>query len=1089
MDQAAPELETLGLRNRGQRIRKSLHPDRHSGAEKKAEETRLIPRFRHLICVVAWLACSALAAASPYRGVVTFGGLPLPGATVTATQGTTIKTAISDGDGAFQFEDLADGKWSIDIQMQTFAPVHAEVTIAPSVPAGAYELKLLSTDQIQASAQTAKPTAEAPPAPAATAQVQQGNQPQQPQPPQGKKPAQNSAQAGTPTEIPKAPEENEQSADGLLVQGSVNNAATSQYATNSAFGNTRSGSKGLYTGGFQVNESNSALNAQPYALSGSPTTKPSFNLFTGVAALQGPLKIPHLMPRGPNFFLAYIWTRNSNSAILQGLVPTPAEQTGNLAGLTNAAGQPITVYQPGTNTPYTNNQVPVSSQAAYLLSHFYAKLVPNVTGSSAYNYQAPVLNDTHQDAMQSRFDKSIGRKDSFNGRFAFQSTRSDNVNLFGFVDETGTLGMNTNVQWQHRLKPRIFLYTTFTFSRNRTEVTPNFANRQNVSGAAGVTGNDQDAVNWGPPALSFSDGTAGLSDANSSFNRNRSDDVSVSTLIYRGKHNITAGAEFNKREYNDDFQQNPRGTFTFNGLATASGSALADFLIGFPDGSAIAYGNANKYFREPVYNAYINDDWRVLPILTINAGLRWDYGAPITELHGNLVNLDVNSGFTAAQPVEGSNAVGPVTGMHYPSSLIEPERRMVEPRIGLTWRPIPASTVVIKAGYGLYPDTSVYQNIVLNMAQQYPLSTSLSVANGTACPLTLANGFPSTVTNGLVACSKTTPDTFAIDPHFRIGYLQNWQVSVQRDLPFALQMTATYNGIKGTHGPQEILPNSYPGTANPCPSCPLGFEYETSNGNSIREAGMLQLRRRLRSGFAATLSYTYAKSIDDDAYLGGAGHQTASSGGSAQSASLSSPSAAIAQNWLDPKAERSLSSFDQRQLVNLTAQYTSGQGLEGGTLLGGWRGRALKEWTVLGNLTYGTGSPETPFYPLTVSGTDFAIGRPELTGSSIYSNGSGAGSHLNLSAYEAPPAGQWGTAGRNSITGPDQFTFDTSMARTFRPHGKWYLDVSVNSTNTFNHAAFTGWNTTWNLDNTQFGKPTSTGGMRSLQTTFHLRWQ
>ena len=207
---------------------------------------------------------------------------------------------------------------------------------------------------------------------------------------------------------------------------------------------------------------------------------------------------------------------------------------------------------------------------------------------------------------------------------------------------------------------------------------------------------------------------------------------------------------------------------------------------------------------------------------------------------------------------------------------------MIEPRIGVTWRPIPASTVVIKAGYGLYPDTSVYQNIVLNMAQQYPLSTSLSVANSAACPLTLANGFPSTVTNGLVACSKTTPDTFAIDPNFRIGYVQNWQLSVQRDLPFALQMTATYSGIKGTHGPQEILPNSYPlGAANPCPSCPLGFEYETSNGNSIRDAGQLQLRRRLRSGFAASLSYTYAKSIDDDAYLGGAGHQTASSGGGA----------------------------------------------------------------------------------------------------------------------------------------------------------------------------------------------------------------
>ena len=197
---------------------------------------------------------AALAAASPYRGVVTFGGLPLPGATITATQGTKTETAVSDANGAFQFDDLADGKWTIDIQMQTFAPVHAEVTVAPNLPAAAYELKLLSPDQIQASAQTAKPVAEAPPAPAAA----QAQQPQQPQQPPGKKPAQSNAQT-SPQEIPKAPEENEQSADGLLVQGSVNNAATSQYATNSAFGNTRSGSKGLYTGGFQVNESNSAL--------------------------------------------------------------------------------------------------------------------------------------------------------------------------------------------------------------------------------------------------------------------------------------------------------------------------------------------------------------------------------------------------------------------------------------------------------------------------------------------------------------------------------------------------------------------------------------------------------------------------------------------------------------------------------------------------------------------------------------------------------------------------------------------------------------------------------------------------------------
>lgn len=1037
-------------------------------------------RFRNFICLAAVLACSALAAASPYRGVVTFGGLPLPGATVTATQGATTQTAVSDANGAFQFDDLADGKWTIDIQMQLFAPVHVDVTIAPNLPAAAYDLKLLSPEQMQASAEPAKPAAQAPPATTAGS-TQPTGQTQQPAQAKTKKSAQNNGQAA-PQEIPKAPEENEQSADGLLVQGSVNNAATSQYATNPAFGNTRSGNKGLYTGGFVAIEGNSALNAQPYSVSGSAVPKASYNDFTGAAALQGPFKIPHILPRGPNFYVSYAWTRNSNSVTIPGLVPTLAEQGGNLAGLTNVQGQPITVYQPGTNTPYTNNQVPVSSQAAALLK-LYPQ--PNIPDTSGYNYQAPVLNNTHQDSVNSHFDHNLGRKDSFNGGFAAQSTRSNSVNVFGFVDQTGALGINANVHWSHRLKPRVFLYTNYTFSRNRSEVTSNFENRVNVSGNAGIAGNDTDPADWGPPSLGFSSGFAGLSDGNSSFNRNRTDDVSVSTLIYRGKHNISGGAEFIKRNYDEFFQQNPRGSFTFTGAATAgtaggsaSGSDLADFLIGVPDASAIAYGNADKYFREPVYNAYINDDWRVMPILTIDAGLRWEYSAPMTELRGRLVNLDVNSGFTAAAPVEGSNPVGSVTGNHYPSSLIEPERRIIEPRIGATWRPIPASTVVIKTGYGVYSDLSVYQNIILNMAQQYPLSTSLSVDNSTACPLTLANGF--------TPCASVTQDTYGIDPHFRIGYLQSWYLSVQRDMPFALQATATYRGYKGTHGPQEILPNSYPlGTTNPNPGYPSGFTYETSNGSSIREEGQLQLRRRLRSGFAANLTYTYSKSIDDEAYQGGVGHISAGSAGSTQSASLSYPSAAVAQNWLDPRAERSLSSFDQRQLVNLQAQYTSGQGLGGGSLMGGWRGRALKEWTLQGTMTYGTGLPETPLYPGIVPGTgDSGIIRPDLTGKPIYNSGTAA--HLNAAAF-SEPLGGWGTAGRDSITGPNQLTLNTQMQRTFRPHGKWYVDVTVNANNILNHAAFSSWNNVVTSD--QFGFPASAGGMRSLQTTFHVRWQ
>ncbi|HUY95203.1 MAG TPA: TonB-dependent receptor [Terracidiphilus sp.] len=1026
-------------------------------------------RVRQLLCALSALVFPAFAAASPYHGVVTFGGLPLPGATITASQGTKTLTTISDQSGAFAFDDLADGTWTIRIAMQCFEPVRAEVIIAPKTPAAKWELKLLPQSQIMAHAQTEMPAVELPPSVSAA---------------QEQKPAQDSPQntAQSAPEMPKAPQqENEQSADGLLVQGSVNNAATSIYSTNPAFGNTRSGSRGLYTGGLAAIEESSALDARPYSLSGIRAPKPAFNNFTGVAALQGPIRIPHLLPRGPNFFLTYQWTRNSSSQILTGLVPTQAEQSGNLAGLTNALGQPVTVYNPATGAAFANNQVPVSPQAAALLKLYP---LPNIANVAGYNYQAPVVSDTHRDALQSRLDKTVGRKDQLYGGFAFQSTRADNVNLFGFDDHTGTLGINSNIHWSHRIKPSLFLFAGYTFSRLRTEVRPNFERRVNVSGNAGISGNDQDPADWGPPALSFSSGFAPLTDANSAFNRNRSDDVTASVLIYRGKHDFTFGGEFRKQEYNELFQQNPRGTFTFTGAATqgpggpASGSDLADFLVGIPDASNIAYGNADKYFREPVYAVYGNDEWRVLPIFTINAGLRWDYGAPMTELFGRLVNLDVAEGFTAVAPVVGSNPVGPITGEHYPSSLIQPDRTMIQPRIGVSWRPIPASTVVIRAGYGIYPDTSVYQNLILQMAQQAPLSISQSVQNSSACALTLADGF--------APCASITSQTFGIDPNFRVGYAQQWNLQIQRDLPFAMQMVASYYGTKGTHGPQEILPNSYPlGEANPCPGCPSGFVYETSSGNSIRHAGQLQLRRRLRSGLAASLAYTYAKSIDDDAYLGGQGH-TSAGGGQTQSANLSLPAASISQNWLDPRAERSLSTFDQRHLLNLQAQYTSGQGLEGGTLLGGWAGRMLKEWTVLGTLSFGSGLPETPLYPAAVPGTGFTnIIRPRLTGAPIYT--SQASKHLNIAAFSAPAPGQWGSAGRDSLTGPNQFSFNSSLARTFRPLGKAYLDFAIVSTNSFNHAAFSSWNNY--VTSTQFGQPVAPNVMRSLEITTHLRFK
>jgi len=229
----------------------------------------------------------------------------------------------------------------------------------------------------------------------------------------------------------------------------------------------------------------------------------------------------------------------------------------------------------------------------------------------------------------------------------------------------------------------------------------------------------------------------------------------------------------------------------------------------------------------------------------------------------------------------------------------------------------------------------------------------------------------------------------------------------------------------------------------------------------------MELRRRLHNGITASLSYIYSKSIDDSA-LGGRGQ-----------ANLF-----VAQNWLNPAGERGLSPFDQRHQATISGQYTSGMGMHGGTLLSGWRGAAFKEWTVTSQLTIGTGLPLTPTYPIAEPGTGLAgTVRPDYTGAPVYA--APAGLFLNSSAYAAPAPGQWGNAGRDSITGPSQFALIASLARVFRLTDRLNLDVRLDGTNILNHVVFGSYITQLNP---QFGLPSSPNAMRSMLTTVRLRF-
>src|SRR5579863_4856168 len=107
--------------------------------------SRLLAWIRGLIVCLVMVAS---AAASEYHGQVTFGGLPLPGATVTAIQGDRKIVSVTDQQGVFSFPDLSDGNWTIQVEMQCFSLLQQDVMVGTNASAAAWEMKLLPLDQI-----------------------------------------------------------------------------------------------------------------------------------------------------------------------------------------------------------------------------------------------------------------------------------------------------------------------------------------------------------------------------------------------------------------------------------------------------------------------------------------------------------------------------------------------------------------------------------------------------------------------------------------------------------------------------------------------------------------------------------------------------------------------------------------------------------------------------------------------------------------------------------------------------------------------------------------------------------------------------
>jgi hypothetical protein len=392
--------------------------------------------------------------------------------------------------------------------------------------------------------------------------------------------------------------------------------------------------------------------------------------------------------------------------------------------------------------------------------------------------------------------------------------------------------------------------------------------------------------------------------------------------------------------------------------------------------------------------------------------------------------------------------------------LVEPDRNNFAPRIGVAWKPF--AKTVVRAGYGIHYNTGQYSSIVQQLAFQPPFSFTQTNIASPETPLTLENGFP-------VVAPTITTNNFGVDRDYRLGYVQMWNLNIQREIRSDLVLNVDYTGSKGTRLDILRAPNRGPSGLRIAGVQP--FQWESSEGSSILHAGTVRLRKRLTHGVSIGGSYTFSKSIDN-------------------ASSIGSGAAVVAQNDLDLAAERGLSSFDQRHRLSADYIFEFPFGPNRRWLSGnGAGGKILGDWLWSGSFSLNSGVPFTARVLGDFSdinrGTNGTL-RADATGLPVRLNNPTVTEFFNTAAFTVPPPGQFGDAGRNTIPGPHTVNFNMAMTRNIPFGDTKALEFRLQASNIFNTPQFTAIDTT--VNSRSYGRVIAAGSTRRVQLVARFRF-
>jgi len=540
----------------------------------------------------------------------------------------------------------------------------------------------------------------------------------------------------------------------------------------------------------------------------------------------------------------------------------------------------------------------------------------------------------------------------------------------------------------------------------------------------------------------------------------------------KGAHNLRFGFEYDKYALNHFQPQGgtfgtARGTFGFDGTLTAlkGGAAVnfngvpanswAEFLLGYPSrlGKITQFQNPNA-LRFSNWAVYARDQWQVTRNLTVNYGMRWEYYPIFAHNWYGAVRYDPST-YTVLIGGEGSTPWD--TGA-------SASKKGFAPRIGLAYRL--GSKTVVRSGYGITIDPDNMRNqrnafpAVLNQdftpANSYMFVTSTGVAQaslrtgipaGTAPDISTGKITPSTVASPTTYL-PTTNIAASFPQYMNRGYIQSWNLFIQREFSPTLTAEAGYVGTHAVHQMMGVNINgSAPNTGNAgrqlAPYLTTDLNQYQPFGNLTYDALQSNVKKRIGSSLIGA-AYTFSRAINN--YNGDNGDGTL----------FRAYPVSYALN-------KQLAGFDRTHTFQLYHVYQLPFGKGHKLLNQGPIAYVVGGFQISGTLSRFSGLPFT-------IGSSSAVnaGGQGQTASQINPVVQILGGHdpntpyFDGTAFTNPPAGTLGTTGRNLLRGPGFFNVDESVSRTFSfKEGKFKLQLAGEAFNLTNTPSFSTPNATF----------------------------